>query len=517
MNKTLYFKLMSLIFFLLFSTYLFINFFILQTFKDQIVRQVPKSAVDTAYSIMESIAKDYNEKKLPEAEAKKLVKDIVKNLRLDDGSYFWIHNMDLKMVLHPIKPEMNETDLSTYKSPDNHFLFKEMNEVLSKSANGKDWYNYYWPKPNESTDQEKTSYLRLYKPWGWVIGSGMYVGDIEALLFPFFMKIQIIISVLFGGGLFLAHLIARAISRRLQNVSTEVHQTADDFNVMASETQKAIDALVQVSVQQSSAIEETAASVHQINAMSEQNYKHSEEAIQFSETNRGISLNGKKALLNLETSIEELEKSIEKMTQEIENNNHKFEDINLIIGEISSKTKIINDIVFQTKLLSFNASVEAARAGENGKGFAVVAEEIGKLANVSGNASKEINELISKSSDRISNILRNSKEIVADLNIETKNNMDKGRVTNKEFSEIFDQMIENIEKITNRIKDMSLASKEQVEGITQINTALSQLTDTGHHGMNATDEIKTQIETLTRDAKLLETNVKILNKEVKGE
>ena len=69
----------------------------------------------------------------------------------------------------------------------------------------------------------------------------------------------------------------------------------------------------------------------------------------------------------------------------------------LVIQEIANKTKLINEIVFQTKLLSFNASVEAARAGEHGKGFAVVAEEIGKLAKVSGSSSEEIAKIVERS------------------------------------------------------------------------------------------------------------------------
>jgi methyl-accepting chemotaxis protein len=75
---------------------------------------------------------------------------------------------------------------------------------------------------------------------------------------------------------------------------------------------------------------------------------------------------------------------------QINYSNEQMSEIVKVIQEIETKTKVINDIVFQTKLLSFNASVEAARAGEQGKGFAVVAEEVGNLAQMSGNAAKEI-------------------------------------------------------------------------------------------------------------------------------
>lgn len=70
---------------------------------------------------------------------------------------------------------------------------------------------------------------------------------------------------------------------------------------------------------------------------------------------------------------------------------------------------MINEIVFQTKLLSFNATVEAARAGENGKGFSVVAVEIGKLEQISGNAAKEISELLYNSTKPVSETIENNK------------------------------------------------------------------------------------------------------------
>ena len=79
-----------------------------------------------------------------------------------------------------------------------------------------------------------------------------------------------------------------------------------------------------------------------------------------------------------------------------------------IINEISKKTVVINDIVFKTQLLSFNASIEAARAGVHGKGFAVVAEEVGKLAQLSGEASNEIDSLLIKSNKDVSSILEDN-------------------------------------------------------------------------------------------------------------
>lgn len=246
------------------------------------------------------------------------------------------------------------------------------------------------------------------------------------------------------------------------------------------------------------------------------NVKNSEDALKVSLDNKEISLRGKVALTQLEESISEIEASIKKMNEEIESNNKKFENITSVIAEISSKTNIINDIVFQTKLLSFNASVEAARAGEAGKGFAVVAEEVGKLASVSGEASKEINTLIASSSERISKIIDDSKIMMARLNQETANKVKKGQSTSGEFSHLFDSIIENVEKMGMSISDMAQASKEQGDGIAQINIALNQLAESGHLGMNSAENLKTQVELLNQGTETLDFTVNILNKEIHG-
>lgn len=515
MKKNLYFKVMTLVFGLVTATFVFVNFYILLSFKDRLIKQVPKSAVDTAFSIIESYGKKVVGGELAKEEAQAKAKKDIAALRLEDGSYFWIHSMDLKMVMHPIKPELNDKDVSAMKTPEGDQLFVDMNNVVSEN-NGQGWHHYPWPKPGEEDPKEKTSYIKLYKDWNWIIGSGMYVEDVENDMKGFFIKIQLILITLFVVSLGLGHYIADRISKKLLKVSGDVNNTADNLNKITNDTRASIQTLAQISVEQASAIEETAASIQEINMMAEQNTKNSAEALTFSETNRTITMEGKNALSDLQHSMDEIEKSIRCMTDEMEQNNKRFEAIFHVITEISNKTKVINDIVFQTKLLSFNASVEAARAGENGKGFAVVAEEVGKLAHVSGDAAKDINHLIEESSNKITSILNESKKVIVELNADAKKTMQKGHVTGDNFGHIFDKIIENIEKINMSIKEMSEASREQGIGIIQINTALNELTQTGNLNMNETETIKQKIEELANDSIALTHDVDELKKEVNG-
>ena len=90
--------------------------------------------------------------------------------------------------------------------------------------------------------------------------------------------------------------------------------------------------------------------------------------------------------------------SISESTEDLDSINNSIRGI--------QKTQVINDIVFQTQLLSFNASIEAAKAGVHGKGFSVVAEEVGKLAVLSGTAASEISEILKESSKTISTTMK---------------------------------------------------------------------------------------------------------------
>jgi len=170
-----------------------------------------------------------------------------------------------------------------------------------------------------------------------------------------------------------------------------------------------------------------------------------------------------------------------------------------VIKDISKKTTVINDIVFKTQLLSFNASIEAARAGQHGKGFAVVAEEVGKLANMSGNASREIYTLLENSQKKVNEAVKSTEETV-------KRGQD---VTNKAQA-IFRQIADNISLINEQIQRIVEATNEQNKGVQQTETALKQLDDAAkgnsevavkaqnnsNHLQKAKDELNAIVNTL---------------------
>jgi methyl-accepting chemotaxis protein len=151
-------------------------------------------------------------------------------------------------------------------------------------------------------------------------------------------------------------------------------------------------------------------------------------------------------------------------TEAINQANVQLHEMVDIIGEISAKTSIINDIVFKTQLLSFNASIEAARAGQHGRGFAVVAEEFGNLAEMSGQAAKEIQSLLETSKKHVVALVEMTHQRVAD-----------GQIVSKEALAIFNELSRETNQITKQIQRISEATREQQVGVQQTSTAMNQM------------------------------------------
>ncbi|WP_156490624.1 cache domain-containing protein, partial [Oleiphilus sp. HI0086] len=137
-----------------------------------------KHLVENASSLLSSF---YERRDiLGEAEAKKQAVNAIRHLRYDNGSgYFWINDYSAKMVMHPIKPALNGKDLSEFTDPKGTQLFSDFVKVVRSSESG--YVDYYWAKPGKDEPVAKTSYVQGFKPWNYIIGSGVYIDDIDEL------------------------------------------------------------------------------------------------------------------------------------------------------------------------------------------------------------------------------------------------------------------------------------------------------------------------------------------------
>ena len=184
-----------------------------------------KNVVEIAFGIFNDYDAAVKDSLMTETEAQNRAILRLKKLRYSGNEYFWINDTGLKMVMHPIRPELDGTDLKETRDPDGKYLFREFVRICQRNGSG--YVEYLWPKPGESEPAGKISYVKLYEPWGWVLGSGIYVDDIKkdmAKLRYYLLSGTLLFTLV---TLTLATIIGQGITRPLKKVINGLQDIAN--------------------------------------------------------------------------------------------------------------------------------------------------------------------------------------------------------------------------------------------------------------------------------------------------
>ena len=411
--------------------------------------------IETATTLVDHYAQAAREGRLSEDAARKEALAAVTSLRYADGEYFFILDPAGTVIAHGADPKLVGKNLKAVKDQ-NGFAFVGRDDARGARADGGVTVRYVWPKANGSTEPKpKIAFAKRYQTWDWIIGSGIYVDDVDDAFIVTALQLggaSLAVVLLLGT---IAGLLGRAIVKPIpimqrsiaaaragdlsQTVSIEtrdeVADMARDFNELLGSLRGSIGEVGLASGSVSAASVELTASAEEMSRNAELLNTHADE---ISHAMNGVvsavgELSGIAGQLaesadSVAAASEQMTASIKEVARHAANSSdvaHQastaadqarntlggaeaairsaVDDIRQLSensAEIGEVIKVISDIAEQTNLLALNATIEAARAGEAGKGFAVVATEVKNLATQSARAAENIAQRITATQEQ---------------------------------------------------------------------------------------------------------------------
>jgi len=428
--------------------------------------------------------------------AQKQALSVIRGLRYDQNDYFWINDLTPVMVMHPANPKLEGQNLSAIKDPDGFALFNEMVNIAKTKGAG--MVDYRWPKPGADAPVQKTSYVQLFQPWGWIIGSGVYIDDMQAEFYTQVRQASFIglgIALLMG---LLVALIARSIVRPLRetvhamaNIASgesdltrtldthgqdEVTELARHFNgftaklrLVVSQLQVSAGALEQSSAdlgsnasqaqersqQQSQQMELVATAINEVTYGVQDVAKNAEHA---ASEMRDAEAQAQQGQVNIDGSLQQIDQLSSTIDQAVE----VIRTLAAESTQIGSVLEVIRSIAEQTNLLALNAAIEAARAGEQGRGFAVVADEVRLLAQRTQKSTAEIQSMI----ERLQNHSEAAVKVISDSSRASQLTIEQAGLAGQSLNAI-GQALRNLNGLNASIASATLQQAHVVEDINQ--------------------------------------------------
>ncbi|MEN6585686.1 MAG: methyl-accepting chemotaxis protein [Sulfuricella sp.] len=481
--------------------------------------------VEVAHGVLAHYYEQQKSGLLSEEAAKQAAIAELKGMRYEGKEYFWLNDFTApvpKMIMHPTVPALDGKILDAEKfncatslqagldgpiekTDGKKNLFVAFNEVANRAGQG--FVTYNWPKPKAGggTTTElytKLSFVKKFEGWNWLVGSGIYIDDLESIFWQravWLISIVLLVTVLISASMLL---IIRSITRPLgelrdamkaiqttQDLSrrvtirtnNEIGEIGHSFNEMVNSFQAIIHQVVAgvrdvmssaahlsessqhvaaSSSQQNDAAASMAAAVEEMSVSIDHVANNSRDTYSIARQAGTLSSEGGEIVQDAATEMAKIADSVQHSTQMIQTLGEHSNRISAIVN-------VIKEIADQTNLLALNAAIEAARAGEQGRGFAVVADEVRKLAERTSKSTEEISAMIGSIQSGTAGAVSSMEEGT----IRVKEGVNKAHQAGESMQKIrsgADQVIASVSEIMEALREQSTASGQVAGSVEQI-------------------------------------------------